>query len=41
MKSLIVFDLDPTLAAGKSALDAEMASLLHELLSCDCLLSRL
>jgi HAD superfamily hydrolase (TIGR01484 family) len=33
MKSLIVFDLDGTLAASKSALDAEMASLLHELLS--------
>ena len=32
MKSLIVFDLDGTLAASKSALDAEMASLLHELL---------
>ena len=33
MKSLIVFDLDGTLAASKSALDAEMASLLHDLLS--------
>ena len=33
MKSLIVFDLDGTLAASKSALDAEMASLLHGLLS--------
>lgn len=32
MKSLIVFDLDGTLAASKSALDAEMASLLHDLL---------
>jgi phosphomannomutase len=33
MKRLIVFDLDGTLAASKSALDAEMASLLHDLLS--------
>jgi phosphomannomutase len=33
MKSLIVFDLDRTLATSKSALDAEMASLLHDLLS--------
>jgi phosphomannomutase len=33
MKSLIVFDLDGTLAASKSVLDAEMASLLHDLLS--------
>jgi phosphomannomutase len=33
MKSLIVFDLDGTLAASKSTLDAEMASLLHNLLS--------
>jgi HAD superfamily hydrolase (TIGR01484 family) len=33
MKSLIVFDLDGTLAASKSALDAEMAFLLHDLLS--------
>src|ERR1700683_5258877 len=33
MKSLIVFDLDGTLAASKSTLDAEMASLLHDLLS--------
>jgi phosphomannomutase len=33
MKKLIVFDLDGTLAASKSALDAEMASLLHDLLS--------
>ena len=32
MKKLIVFDLDGTLAASKSALDAEMASLLHFLL---------
>ena len=32
MKRLIVFDLDGTLAASKSALDAEMASLLHDLL---------
>jgi len=33
MKKLIVFDLDGTLAASKSSLDAEMASLLHALLS--------
>lgn len=33
MKKLIVFDLDGTLAASKSPLDAEMASLLHDLLS--------
>jgi phosphomannomutase len=33
MKSLIVFDLDGTLAASKSTLDAEMAYLLHDLLS--------
>jgi len=33
MKRLIVFDLDGTLAASKSALDAEMASLLLDLLS--------
>jgi phosphomannomutase len=32
MKKLIVFDLDGTLAASKSPLDAEMASLLHDLL---------
>jgi hypothetical protein len=32
MKKLIVFDLDGTLAASKSSLDAEMASLLHDLL---------
>ncbi len=32
MKKLIVFDLDGTLAASKSALDAEMASLLDRLL---------
>jgi hypothetical protein len=32
MKKLIVFDLDGTLAASKSPLDAEMLSLLHELL---------
>ncbi len=33
MKKLIVFDLDGTLAKSKSALDSEMAALLHELLS--------
>jgi phosphomannomutase len=33
MKRLIVFDLDGTLAASKSALDDEMASLLHDLLT--------
>ena len=32
MKQLIVYDLDGTLAESKSPLDAEMASLLHELL---------
>jgi hypothetical protein len=32
VKRLIVFDLDGTLAASKSSLDAEMASLLHDLL---------
>lgn len=32
MKKLTVFDLDGTLAASKSSLDAEMASLLHDLL---------
>jgi phosphomannomutase len=32
MKRLIVFDLDGTLAASKSSLDSEMASLLHDLL---------
>ncbi len=32
MKKLIVFDLDGTLAPSKSALDAEMSSLLHDLL---------
>jgi phosphomannomutase len=32
MKKLIVFDLDGTLAESKSSLDAEMASLLHDLL---------
>ncbi len=32
MKKLIIFDLDGTLAASKSALDAEMASLLNRLL---------
>lgn len=32
MKKLIVFDLDGTLAASKSSIDAEMASLLHDLL---------
>jgi phosphomannomutase len=32
MKKLIVFDLDGTLAKSKSALDAEMSTLLHDLL---------
>ena len=32
MKKLIVFDLDGTLAESKSALDGEMAALLHDLL---------
>ncbi len=32
MKKLIVFDLDSTLAASKSPIDAEMATLLHDLL---------
>jgi len=32
VKKLIVFDLDGTLAASKSPLDAEMSSLLHDLL---------
>ena len=32
MKKLIVYDLDGTLAESKSALDAEMAGLLHDLL---------
>ena len=32
MKKLIVFDLDGTLAVSKSPLDAEMSSLLHDLL---------
>jgi HAD superfamily hydrolase (TIGR01484 family) len=32
VKKLIVFDLDGTLAESKSALDAEMATLLHDLL---------
>jgi phosphoserine phosphatase len=32
MKKLVVFDLDGTLPASKSSLDAEMASLLHDLL---------
>jgi HAD superfamily hydrolase (TIGR01484 family) len=32
VKKLIVFDLDGTLAASKSSLDAEMSSLLHDLL---------
>src|ERR1700689_1713904 len=32
MKKLIVFDLDGTLAPSKSNLDAEIASLLHDLL---------
>ena len=33
MKALVVFDLDGTLAASKSAIDAEMAKLLNSLLS--------
>ena len=33
MKKLIVFDLDGTLAESKSALDAEMAARLHDLLA--------
>lgn len=32
MKKLVVFDLDGTLAASKSPLDAEMLSLLHDVL---------
>jgi len=32
MKKLIVFDLDGTLAASKSSIDAEMSRLLHDLL---------
>jgi phosphomannomutase len=32
MKKLIVFDLDGTLAPSKSSLDAEMSSLLHDLI---------
>jgi HAD superfamily hydrolase (TIGR01484 family) len=32
MKTLIVFDLDGTLAESKSALDSEMSALLHDLL---------
>lgn len=32
MKKLIIFDLDGTLAESKSALDTEMAALLHDLL---------
>jgi len=32
VKKLIIFDLDGTLAASKSSLDAEMSSLLHDLL---------
>jgi hypothetical protein len=32
MKKLIVYDLDGTLAESKSSLDAEMSSLLHDLL---------
>jgi phosphomannomutase len=32
VKKLIVFDLDGTLAASKSSLDAEMSSFLHDLL---------
>ena len=33
MKSLVVFDLDGTLALSKSSLDAEMAALLVRLLA--------
>ena len=33
MKALIVFDLDGTLAASKSAIDSEMATLLTALLA--------
>ena len=33
MKKLIVFDLDGTLAESKSSLDAEMSTLLRDLLS--------
>jgi len=33
MKALIVFDLDGTLAASKSAVDPEMATLLTSLLA--------
>ncbi len=33
MKKLVIFDLDGTLAQSKSALDAEMAALLNQLLS--------
>jgi hypothetical protein len=33
MKKLVVFDLDGTLAASKSSLDAEMAALMNKLLS--------
>jgi phosphomannomutase len=33
VKKLVVFDLDGTLAASKSSLDAEMSSLLHDLLA--------
>ena len=32
MKKLVVFDLDGTLAQSKSSLDAEMATLLNQLL---------
>jgi len=32
MKKLVVFDLDGTLAASKSSLDAEMSKLLHDLI---------
>ena len=32
MKALVVFDLDGTLAESKSSLDAEMATLLNQLL---------
>ncbi|HVC97733.1 MAG TPA: HAD-IIB family hydrolase [Pirellulales bacterium] len=34
MKKLVVFDLDGTLAASKSSLDAEMARLVNQLLGC-------
>ena len=41
VKKLIVFDLDGTLAASKSSLDAEMANLLHDLLGASRLRSSL